>query len=60
MPMTATPVEVGFSDGVEVEVVRGLNEGDRVVIEYQPSQEQPNGFRGGGNSFPGGGGRTRP
>jgi multidrug efflux pump subunit AcrA (membrane-fusion protein) len=60
MPMTATPVEVGFSDGVEVEVVRGLNEGDRVVIEYQPSQEQPNGFRGGGNSFPGGGGSSFP
>ncbi len=60
MPVTATPVEVGFSDGVEVEVVRGLNEGDRVVIEYQPSQEQPNGFRGGGNSFPGGGGSSFP
>jgi HlyD family secretion protein len=60
MPMTATPVEVGFSDGVYVEVVRGLNEGDRVVIEYQPSQEQPNGFRGGGNSFPGGGGSSFP
>jgi RND family efflux transporter MFP subunit len=66
--LTATRVEVGFSDGVYVEVVRGLNEGDQVVIEYQPSQEQPGGFRGGGSSFPGssggslpgGGGRTRP
>jgi multidrug efflux pump subunit AcrA (membrane-fusion protein) len=56
----ATPVEVGFSDGVYVEVVRGLNEGDHVVIEYQPSQEQPNDFRGGGNSFPGGGGSSFP
>jgi HlyD family secretion protein len=67
MPMMATPVEVGFSDGVEVEVVRGLNEGDRVVIQYQSSQEQPGTLRSGGNTFPGAGGgfpgaggRSRP
>jgi HlyD family secretion protein len=67
-PTVATPVEVGFSDGVYVEVTRGLNEGDQVVIEYQPSQEQPSNFRGVGSGFPGGGeggfpsggGRTRP
>lgn len=67
-PTVATPVEVGFSDGTYVEVKRGLNEGDRVVIEYQPPQEQPGNFRGGGSGFPGGGGggfpsgrgRTRP
>jgi multidrug efflux pump subunit AcrA (membrane-fusion protein) len=57
---TATRVEVGFSDGVYVEVVRGLNEGDQVVIEYQPSQEEPSRFPGMPSSFPGGGGRTRP
>jgi HlyD family secretion protein len=66
-PAVATPVEVGFSDGVYVEVTRGLNEGDRVVVEYQPSQEQPSNSRGAGGALPGGGrggfptggGRTR-
>jgi len=54
-PTEATPVEVGLSDGMYVEVLRGLNEGDRVVVEYQ-SQEQPGGFGGFGGMIhsPGG------
>jgi HlyD family secretion protein len=50
-----TPVEVGLSDGLYVEVVRGLNEGDQVVIEYQPAEEEtfPGGM--GGFGIPGGG-----
>ena len=49
-----TPVEVGLSDGLYVEVLRGLNEGDQVVIEYQPAQET-GGFRAIRGMFPGGG-----
>jgi HlyD family secretion protein len=51
-PATATRVEVGLSDGLYVEVVRGLNEGDRVVVEYQ-SQEEPGVFGGFGTMMRG-------
>ena len=39
-PGVATPVEVGLGDGVYVEVLRGLNEGDRVMVQYQATQDQ--------------------
>ncbi len=57
-PAVATRVEVGLSDGMYVEVVRGLNEGDQVVIEYQPAEETF-GFPGFRQMFPGGG-QQRP
>ena len=43
------PVQVGLSNGTYVEVVRGLNEGDKVLVAYTASSN--NGqffFRGGG------------
>jgi HlyD family secretion protein len=33
------PVELGLNDGTYVEVLRGLNEGDQVVLEYTTSEE---------------------
>jgi HlyD family secretion protein len=38
-PLAATNVEVGLSDGVYTEIVRGLNEGDRVVMVFTPAEE---------------------
>ena len=54
-PLSQTPVLLGLSDGVYVEVKKGLNEGDRVVVEYQAPQEELPGVRGFGPMMPGGG-----
>jgi len=56
---TVTRVEVGLSDGLYVEVVRGLNEGDRVVVEYQSAEQQPGRLPGFGAMMPGGQQRMR-
>jgi HlyD family secretion protein len=50
----ATPVQIGLSDGTYVEIVSGLIEGDRVLVEYQAVQEQGGGFMIGGPGLPGG------
>jgi HlyD family secretion protein len=36
----STPVELGLSDGTNVEVLRGLNEGDQVVVQYQTTTQR--------------------
>ena len=46
-------VEVGLSDGLYVEVLRGLNEGDQVVVEYQVAEDELGRF---GGMMPGGAG----
>jgi HlyD family secretion protein len=53
----ATNVEVGLSDGTYTEIVRGLNEGDLVVITFTPTEE--GGFSSGGGfiGIPGAGQR---
>ncbi len=55
------PVEVGVSDGIYVEVLRGLNEGDQVVVQYETAQESSAfGFRRNGGGILGGGMRLLP
>jgi HlyD family secretion protein len=56
----AVPVEVGLSDGSYTQITRGLNDGDKVVVELTAAQSNNNNFRGGGGGFigiPFGGGR---
>ncbi len=48
------PVEVGLSDGVYTQVVRGLNEGDQVIVELSSSTSTTNPFRGFGAMMGGG------
>ncbi len=47
-PAVATAVKVGLSDGTYVEIVSGLIEGDRVLVEYEATEERFPGFGGGG------------
>jgi HlyD family secretion protein len=57
-PVMTTQVQVGLSDGMYVEIVSGLIEGDSVIVEYQPVQDQLSGFMR--MMVPGGGGMRRP
>jgi HlyD family secretion protein len=54
-PGVTTRVEAGLSDGTYVEIVRGLNENDRVLVEYQALQEESQRMSGFGRMMPGGG-----
>jgi HlyD family secretion protein len=56
-PAVATPVKVGLSDGTYVEILSGLIEGDRVLVQYQATQQQFPGF--GGGIIPGAGREMR-
>ncbi|HUW14585.1 MAG TPA: efflux RND transporter periplasmic adaptor subunit, partial [Anaerolineae bacterium] len=47
----AVPVEVGLSNGTYAQIVRGLNEGDQVVMQLQDSQSAQFGFGGMGMGF---------
>ena len=49
----AVPVEVGLSDGSYTQIVRGLNDGDKVVVEMAATQSNTN-FRGFGELGAGG------
>jgi len=48
---TQTPVELGLSDGTNSEVLRGLNEGDQVLVEYSTSTSTSTQFRNQGGSI---------
>ena len=58
----SVPVEVGLSDGTYTQITKGLNEGDRVVVQMQSTTTQSNtnsGMGGGMNPMMGGGGGPR-
>ena len=42
----AVPVQVGLSDGTYTEIVRGLNLGDQVVVQYSSASSNQSGFGG--------------
>ena len=64
----AVPVEIGLSDGVNTQIVRGLNPGDKVVVQIAATQStNPFGVRGAGGILVGpgqgsnvGGSRNQP
>ena len=50
----AVPVEIGLSDGINTQIVRGLNPGDKVVVQIAATQStNPFGVRGAGGIFVG-------
>ena len=53
----AVPVEVGLSDGVNTQIVRGLNAGDKILVQIAATQSNNNfpGGPGGLGNFGGGG-----
>jgi multidrug efflux pump subunit AcrA (membrane-fusion protein) len=55
-----TPVQVGLSNGLYVEILRGLVEGDQVLVRYE-TEETQFGFPGAGRviRMPGMGGMGR-
>jgi RND family efflux transporter MFP subunit len=55
----ATPVQLGLNDGTYVEVVSGLLEGDRVVVEYEAVEDPMSAFMGGMGRVPNGAVRMR-
>jgi HlyD family secretion protein len=56
----AVPVEVGLSDGLYTQIVRGLNPGDQVVVEMAATQSGSFNFRGMGMMGISGGGQRLP
>ena len=42
----AVPVEIGLSDGVHTEIVRGLNPDDQVVVQFSAAESNNFGFGG--------------
>ena len=59
----SVPVEVGLSDGTYTQITKGLNEGDRVVMQMQSTTTQSNantGMGGGMSPMIGGGGGPPP
>ena len=42
----AVPVEIGLSDGVYTEIVRGLNLGDQIVVQFSAADSNNFGFGG--------------
>ena len=57
----SVPVEVGLSDGTYTQITKGLNVGDRVMVEMQSTTGQSNNARLGGGfnmQIIGGGGRV--
>ncbi len=59
----STPVQTGVTNGTYTEIVRGLNEGDQVVVVYDTSEDDTFGFgfrQGNGGILSGGTLRVRP
>jgi len=50
----AVPVEVGLSNGTYTQIVKGLNEGDQVIVQIAATQSTNPFFRGAGGSILGG------